>query len=273
MGARTCLELAAVLLLGCAVAEDDRDGDGVTDSLDCEPDDSDIHPWMYDPPDDGHDSNCDGTDGVDVDGDGWPARDDGADFDPDATDCDDEDPSRHPDALELSLDGIDSNCDDSDLNIVNTIELFEAGDIPLTPEGLPTTPDLWLDPSTYTDAGPLPAVWETLELHGDLGDIGSTWAEGDRDAALFEVGSHDSLLQVELVWQGDGINLDLLLYCFLGGEWRPPFHTPRLIDQSRPEEALVLEALPANSDCALLIVGQSGVSTQYSVHLSPLPSG
>jgi len=100
----------------------DNDGDGWPDNaapshpdLDCDPDDPSIHPdpLEEDVFDDGIDSNCDGVDGEDLDGDGYAgnAMEDPIDQ---QWDCDDTDPLVHPGTYDNYGDGVDSNCDSMD---------------------------------------------------------------------------------------------------------------------------------------------------------------
>jgi len=87
----------------------DVDGDGF--SLcdgDCDDDSIVWNPVALDPLGDGVDTNCDGDDGVDSDGDGVPSIASGG------TDCDDTDPSIYPGAEEINFDGIDQDCDGLD---------------------------------------------------------------------------------------------------------------------------------------------------------------
>jgi predicted outer membrane repeat protein len=103
----------------------DRDGDGfgdpaseietcdppdgyVTVGEDCDDDDPDVFPGATDAWYDGVDSDCDGADDDDQDGDGaaWDAR--GGD------DCNDEDADIHPGATDATVDGIDQDCDGTD---------------------------------------------------------------------------------------------------------------------------------------------------------------
>ena len=108
----------------------DLDGDGYsTCDGDCADGDASFSPGALDLVGDGVDNNCDGTDGVDADGDGWANVASGGD------DCDDTDPSEnqddadgdgfttcdgdcddfyvdiYPGAFEVDGDGIDNDCD------------------------------------------------------------------------------------------------------------------------------------------------------------------
>lgn len=84
----------------------DDDGSlGGPDGDDCDDADAAIHPGASDNVGDDLDQNCDGVDGVDVDGDGWASPGSGGD------DCADDDPAVHPDAEDAWYDGVDANCD------------------------------------------------------------------------------------------------------------------------------------------------------------------
>jgi hypothetical protein len=107
--------LGLLVAVGCARYANvlyDFDEDGSLDADDCAPSDPLIHPGAGDPYGDGIDQNCDGADGVDSDGDGYPANDDLAD--PSLYDCDDSLASVHPGATDSVGDGVDSNCDGHD---------------------------------------------------------------------------------------------------------------------------------------------------------------
>ena len=115
----------------------DEDGDGFDPCAgDCDESSSSVFPGAFDGWGDGADLNCDGVDGEDLDGDGWPGNasagsasldcDDTSallnrnDVDGDAWDtcegdCDDADPSRWPNNWgDAPADGVDGNCDGYD---------------------------------------------------------------------------------------------------------------------------------------------------------------
>ena len=81
----------------------DLDGFSVAQG-DCDDGDPAAHPGATDPLGVGGDSNCDGVDGIDADGDAVASAESGG------TDCDDSDPSTHPGADE-ACDGVDNDCD------------------------------------------------------------------------------------------------------------------------------------------------------------------
>ena len=118
----------------------DFDGDGSLDSEDCSPTDPLICPGASDSFGDGIDQDCDGSDGVDLDGDGYasllsggndcvdndpavhPADDDGDGWYECQGDCDDTDPAIHPGQWEPPSDSIDSDCDGEDGNSLRQTE-------------------------------------------------------------------------------------------------------------------------------------------------------
>ena len=88
-----------------ACSEEDADNDGYSPcDGDCDDDDDDINPDALEVPGDGVDSNCDGNDGDDADGDGYGSPESGGD------DCDDDDGDVHPGAGEQA-NGNDDDCD------------------------------------------------------------------------------------------------------------------------------------------------------------------
>ncbi len=92
----------------------DVDGDGFAGTSDCDDDDVAVFPGAAEVCGDGIDSDCSGGDAPDSDGDGF--EDDSDPACPAITDpdCDDGDPSVHPDAAEVTCDGIDQDCDGAD---------------------------------------------------------------------------------------------------------------------------------------------------------------
>jgi hypothetical protein len=86
----------------------DSDKDGVTDDYDCDPSNSSISALENDDVGDGKDSNCDGVDGIDADGDGYPVNG-GLN-----ADCNDLNPDIHPGAVEQPANQVDEDCDGLD---------------------------------------------------------------------------------------------------------------------------------------------------------------
>ncbi len=88
-----------------ALGLDDADEDGLTESEgDCDDTDATTSPDVEETWYDGVDSDCDGADDFDADGDGVELVDD----------CDDTDAAMSPDATEVYYDGVDGDCDGSD---------------------------------------------------------------------------------------------------------------------------------------------------------------
>lgn len=107
--------LLLLALAACSQGTDDgpfdTDGDGTVDAEDCAPSDATIYPGNLDEPGDTIDSNCDGMDGMDLDGDGYVEQCDPDELSCEAEDCDDRDPAVHPGAQEIIGDGLDNDCD------------------------------------------------------------------------------------------------------------------------------------------------------------------
>jgi hypothetical protein len=98
-------EIYYVMYGGCDVDSDGYDATGGTcGGTDCDDTDALVHPGATEIPYDGVDDDCDGTDLVDYDGDGYDASVVGG------ADCDDTDAAVHPGATETA-DGIDDDCD------------------------------------------------------------------------------------------------------------------------------------------------------------------
>jgi hypothetical protein len=83
----------------------DMDCDGVQPPLDCNDRDAATWPGAPETPSDGVDQDCDGTDGVDSDGDGYASVATGG------ADCDDTKAARSPAGVEDACDGVDNDCD------------------------------------------------------------------------------------------------------------------------------------------------------------------
>jgi hypothetical protein len=105
----------------------DFDGDGAQDSEDCSPADPTIHAGAADPFGDDIDQNCDGGDGIDFDGDGYPANEELAGEE--VYDCNDNDPAIHPGAAEIPGDEVDQDCDGLDgfIELAVAIDPAEPG--------------------------------------------------------------------------------------------------------------------------------------------------
>ena len=121
------LTLALLATHGCNSTGEvlqDFDRDGSLDADDCGPADETIHPGASDSFGDGIDQDCDGSDGVDLDGDGYPSLLSGG------TDCVDSDPQLHPaDTDQDGFSSCDGDCDDEDaaLNLIdNDQDLFST---------------------------------------------------------------------------------------------------------------------------------------------------
>jgi hypothetical protein len=113
---RAALPFALLLVVSCGPAEQrfDLDGDGAEDRADCVPEDASIFPGADDPYGDELDSDCDGGDGIDLDGDGYPANvTPESEYGP-LLDCDDLNRNTHPGADDNVGDLRDSNCDGHD---------------------------------------------------------------------------------------------------------------------------------------------------------------
>jgi len=106
----------------CACTDDDSDGYNVDDGIctagppwDCDDTNGGIHPGAIEVCDDGIDQDCDTIDPpcpcTDADGDGFNFPASGCE----PFDCDDTDGSIYPGAVEICGDGIDQDCDGSDL--------------------------------------------------------------------------------------------------------------------------------------------------------------
>lgn len=118
----------------------DLDGDGVLGDVDCDDQNAARAPGQLEIPYDGVDQDCDGSDAVDLDGDGFAALAAGG------PDCDDQQSTVHPQAEEVQGDGIDQNCDGrDDVDADNDGVLAQEGDCddsdPNASPDLPELPD------------------------------------------------------------------------------------------------------------------------------------
>jgi hypothetical protein len=113
---RLVLLVVLLALSACGSVEQryDLDGDGDEDRFDCAPSDPSIHPSADDIYGDDVDADCDGGDGVDVDGDGYPINVESDGEYGALLDCDDLNPTVHPGAPDTVGDQRDSNCDGHD---------------------------------------------------------------------------------------------------------------------------------------------------------------
>ncbi len=140
----------------------DRDGDGVPDSADCDPDDPYVSPDYYEVPYNDVDDNCDGIIVNDVDGDGHDGIRGGGD------DCDDSNPNINPSHIETCYDALDNNCDGWD------------GDTDCDGDGFVRGSDCWDDEEDATFANP--AGLRPPDVYPGAPD---TWYDGtDADCAI-----------------------------------------------------------------------------------------
>ncbi len=146
---------------------EDQDGDGLAGCLgDCDDTRPEVFPGATDDWGDGVDGDCDGVDGLDWDGDGYPGN---AAPSSDEHDCDDQDPAVHPG--DLDGDGIsacDGDCDDGDPDA--------WPGHPWEPAGDDRDQDCdGYDGTRLTDAGPAIAAddgtSDTSDLVTSLGDL------------------------------------------------------------------------------------------------------
>ncbi len=118
----------------------------VTDNSDCDDTDALINPNGIEIPGDGIDQDCNGSDLItfyrDLDGDGYGDPDNfvtvtsqpGAGYVTNSGDCNDNDPAVNPDAEEVANDGIDQDCDGSDLVLTDDFGDDAATSLPVTVE-------------------------------------------------------------------------------------------------------------------------------------------
>ena len=112
----------------------------VGDPEDCNDARAEIHPGAEDAWYDGIDSNCDGADDFDQDGDGYANKASGG------ADCDDLDPGRNPDVAEIWYDGVDQNCDGADDYDQDGDGFAQEDDCNDTSAAIyPGAPEIWYD--------------------------------------------------------------------------------------------------------------------------------
>ena len=180
-GTAQLLAFLSLAVVGCTGVDRkfDFDGDGFDDSEDCAPEDPSTHPGADDPYGDDLDANCDGLDGLDADGDGYPGNEDLSDQ-PDLWDCNDADSDTYPGAEDVPDDGIDQDCDGLDL-----VDADDDGH----PDGVTDCDDS--DATVYLDAPELPdgkdndcdgSIDEGTELADDDGDGSCEGFDLDGDA-------------------------------------------------------------------------------------------
>ncbi len=247
---------------------DDQDGDGVLDEDDCEPRQAQIHAGAVDEWGDFVDTDCDGGDGIDRDGDGYPA--DGPGVTDEVLDCDDEDPTVHPWAPEWSLDGKDNDCDgfaDPD-----GWSREESGDVPdVVSNGFtvsyPSPGDVYLDLAQLSGArdrfsGRIEPVEE------------GTW-DGDNDALQVEM-PFEGVLEVRLSWPDPATDLDLWIACFYEDRVNPENWYSTIVaapdgsglaTEAFPESGRSVVVLGEGDLCRIVVFHYSGPATDYTLEL------
>jgi hypothetical protein len=260
MARRWFPELAVVALLGCAPGFD-ADGDGWAVGPDCDDGDAAVFPGAEDPFGDGADTDCDGADGVDADGDGYR---------PDAealADCDDSDPAIHPESPEAPFDGVDANCDGYDRLFAEVVtEDEDFTDPPLAGDGTLAPPATWGEQPLVS----LPPPATTLAVFGTIDQLsGGSWAGSDRDGlTITSDGDAEFGLLLELDWTMPGTDLDARLFCGFDQQTRIET-TPGMIDSIQPEVGNTGAVLPAGVTCHVAVLGYLGQPTEYLLLITP----
>jgi len=171
------LTLALLTLVACNANVEmsyDFDDDGWEDHLDCGPEDASIHPEAHDPYGDGIDQDCDGSDGVDNDGDAFPSN--VLQSDPD-WDCNDFDETTYPGAEEICDDNADNDCDgEADEGECDPGDDDDSGDDD-------DDDHEWVDVAVGYN--------HTCGLHGD-GSI-ECWGDGSAGQLNWPTGTFDSI--------------------------------------------------------------------------------
>ena len=175
----------------------DADGDARAASLlDCDDDDPSIYDGAPELPYDGVDQDCDGTDLVDVDGDGFEGELAGGD------DCDDADPSSFPGGVELPYDGVDQDCDGADLDDV------DGDGVAATEAGGADCDDA--EPTVYPAAPEVPYDGVDQDCDGsDLVDVDGDGYAGDEAPPFGDCDDADpDISPGEAELCGDGVDND-----------------------------------------------------------------
>ncbi len=152
----------------------DEDLDGFSpDAGDCDDHNNTVYPGAVEVPYDQVDQDCDGTDAVDVDGDGQPAIQAGGE------DCNDGDSTVYSGATEVPYDGVDQDCDGLDLNDVDGdgYIALEAGGV----DCLDTDPNSYPGAAEFADGQDNDCDGEVDEDLDTSDDDGDGFAEDGGD--------------------------------------------------------------------------------------------
>jgi hypothetical protein len=150
----------------------------VEDSSDCDDTDAAVNPDAAEVADDGVDQDCNGSDlvtssGTDADGDGFDSEATGGD------DCDDTDAAVNPDATEVSLDGVDNNCDGA-ANSSDTIEVCATPESALSGFAW----QLWHRDFATDPDGTGTSTWDYPGAAAGTGELCASMTVSDGDVVL-----------------------------------------------------------------------------------------